>query len=65
MNTNQVKGAAKEVAGTVQQKTGELIGSTTQQVKGAATQVEGKAQKKVGDAQEVLKDAADGKQPRP
>jgi uncharacterized protein YjbJ (UPF0337 family) len=59
MNKDQVKGTAKEVAGKVQEKAGEVTGSTTQQVKGLAKEVEGKTQKKVGDAKEVLKDNAD------
>lgn len=55
MNSDQVKGTAKDVAGKVQQKVGEVIGSREQQAKGVAKQVEGKTQKKVGD----VKDAAD------
>lgn len=58
MNTDQVKGALKEAAGKVQQKTGEVINSPEQQVKGAAKQVEGNVQKNYGDAKEALKDAA-------
>ena len=57
MNKDQVKGAIKDAAGKVQEKTGEVIGSTDQQVKGIAKQVEGKTQKAVGDVKEVLKDA--------
>ena len=58
MNSNQVKGAVKDVAGKVQRKVGEAVGSTEQQVKGAAKQVEGKVQKAVGNAQEAGADAA-------
>jgi len=57
MNKDQVKGAVKEVAGKVQAKTGEIVGSTNQQVKGLVKEAEGKMQKKVGDVEEVLKDA--------
>ncbi len=57
MNTDQVKGAVKDVAGKAQRKVGEAIGSTEQQLKGAKTQVEGKAQKAYGDAKEAAKDA--------
>lgn len=56
MNTDQVKGAAKDVAGKVQQKTGELTGNRSQQAKGVLNQAEGKVQKNVGEAKEVLKD---------
>ncbi|CAN7518126.1 CsbD family protein [Acidovorax sp. LjRoot194] len=58
MNTDQVKGALKEVAGKVQEKTGEVINSPEQQAKGAAKQVEGNVQKNYGDAKETIKDAA-------
>ena len=54
MNRNQVKGAAKDVAGKIQQKVGELTGNKTQQAKGAAKQVEGKAQKGVGNVKQAL-----------
>jgi len=57
MNTDQIKGALKEAAGKVQQKTGEVINSPEQQIKGAAKQVEGKVQKNYGDAKEAIKDA--------
>lgn len=57
MNKDQVKGAAKEVAGKVQQKAGKLLGSKEQEAKGLTTKLQGKAQKKVGDAKEALKDA--------
>ena len=55
MNSDQVKGAAKDVAGKVQRTVGEATGSTEQQVKGAAKQAEGKVQKAVGDATDAVK----------
>jgi len=57
VNRDQVKGKAKDIAGKVQQKVGQVTGSASQQVKGVAKQVEGKMQKGVGDANEALKDA--------
>ena len=60
MNRDQVKGAAKDVAGKVQQMVGELTGNKTQQAKGAARQVEGKVQKGVGNVKQAL-DQADRK----
>ena len=57
MNKDQVKGAVKDIAGKVQQKTGEALGSAEQQAKGIAKQGEGKVQKTVGDAKEVVKDS--------
>jgi uncharacterized protein YjbJ (UPF0337 family) len=59
MNKDQVKGAAKDVAGKVQEKAGEAVNSPEQQAKGLAKQVEGKTQKGLGNAKETLKDAAD------
>jgi len=58
MNKNQVEGAAKNVAGKVQQKIGEVIGNPTQQAKGAAKQIEGTVQKGAGDVEQAVKDAA-------
>ena len=57
MNRDQVKGTAKDIAGKVQQKVGEVTGNTSQQVKGLAKQVEGKVQKGAGDAEEALRDS--------
>ena len=54
MNRDQVKGAAKNVAGKVQEKVGQLTGNKTQQAKGAAKQVEGKIQKGVGNVEQSL-----------
>ena len=59
MNRDQVKGAVKDIAGKVQQKTGEATGNDSQQAKGLANQGEGKVQKKVGNAKEVLKKGID------
>ena len=56
MNRDQIKGKAKDVAGKVQQKVGEVTGSASQQIKGFGKQVEGKVQKGVGDANQALKD---------
>ena len=55
MNTDQVKGTAKDVAGKVQEKFGEAIDSTEQQAKGLEKQVEGKTQKTYGDAKDTIK----------
>ena len=55
MNKDQVKGAIKEAAGKVQEKTGHVIGSKTQQAKGLAKEAEGKAQKAAGDLKAAVK----------
>ena len=61
MNRNQVAGKAKDIAGKVQRKVGEITGSASQQVKGAAKQVEGKVQKGSGDLQQAAENANKGK----
>lgn len=48
---NQVKGAAKEVAGKVQKNVGDLTDNTSQELKGSARELEGKAQRKVGEVE--------------
>jgi uncharacterized protein YjbJ (UPF0337 family) len=55
MNKDQVKGAVKNAAGKLQQKTGEAIGNTDQQAKGLVKQVEGTVQKAYGDVKAALK----------
>lgn len=57
MNTNQVKGTAKDIAGKVQEETGKLFGNKEQQAKGLLKQVEGKAEKRLGDVKKIVKDA--------
>ena len=57
MNRDQVKGAAKDVAGKVQAAVGKATGSATQQAKGLAKQVEGKVQKGVGNVEQASDDA--------
>ncbi len=59
MNTDQVKGTVKDVAGKLQEDAGKALGSTDQQVKGIVKQVEGQHQKAKGDVKEALKDAVD------
>lgn len=61
MNSNQVKGAAKDAAGKVQRTAGEITGSVGNQVKGAAKQVAGKVQKAAGDVQQAVRDTTPSK----
>ncbi|NML62018.1 CsbD family protein [Massilia sp. RP-1-19] len=58
MNKDQVKGKAKEVGGKIQQKVGEVVGSSEQQLKGMKNQAEGNIQQKAGDVKEAAKDIA-------
>ena len=55
MNKDQIKGAAKIVAGKVQEKAGSLVGSPRQVVVGIAKQVAGRAQKGRGDIKATIK----------
>jgi uncharacterized protein YjbJ (UPF0337 family) len=54
VNRDQVKGTAKDVAGKVQRKFGELTGNKRQQAKGAAKQVAGKVQRGMGNVEQAL-----------
>jgi uncharacterized protein YjbJ (UPF0337 family) len=56
MNKDQIKGTAKDIGGKIQEKVGDIVGSSEQQAKGLGKQVEGKVQKQVGDLKEVIKD---------
>ena len=61
MNRDQAKGTAKDVAGKIQRKAGEITGNTSQEIKGGARQVAGKVQKAVGD----VRNAADKRRNEP
>ena len=58
MNKDQVKGAAKDIGGKIQEEAGKLVGNTEQQTKGLLHQVEGKFQQQVGNLKEAVKDAS-------
>lgn len=60
MNKDQVKGAAKDLGGKIQEEAGKLVGNKSQEIKGLAKQVEGKVQKGVGDMKQAVKDASKG-----
>ena len=57
MNKDQLKGAAKDAAGKVQEKAGKITGSPQQESKGLGKQAAGKTQKTVGDVKEAVKDS--------
>jgi uncharacterized protein YjbJ (UPF0337 family) len=57
MNKDQVKGAATDVAGKIQEQAGKLVGSKEQQIKGLSKQITGKMQKGAGDLEEFIKDS--------
>jgi uncharacterized protein YjbJ (UPF0337 family) len=56
MNKDQVKGAAKDIGGKIQEEAGKLVGSKEQEAKGLKHQAEGKMQKGVGDLKEAVAD---------
>lgn len=55
MNKDQVKGAAKQIGGQVQQEVGKLTGDTSTRIRGHAKEIEGKLQKGLGDAKETVR----------
>jgi len=57
LNKDQIKGAAKDVTGKIQEEAGKLVGSKEQQAKGLEKQVEGKLQEQVGNLKAAVKDA--------
>jgi uncharacterized protein YjbJ (UPF0337 family) len=56
MNKDQVKGAAKQIIGKVQEEAGRLAGNKEQQIKGLSKQISGNAQKGVGDVKQAVAD---------
>jgi uncharacterized protein YjbJ (UPF0337 family) len=56
VNKDQVKGAAKDLAGKIQEEAGKLIGNKEQQIKGLKHQAEGNVQQHVGTLKEAIKD---------
>jgi uncharacterized protein YjbJ (UPF0337 family) len=59
MNSDRVKGKAKDLAGRVERQAGEWTGNTEAQVKGAMKQAEGKAQNAWGKAKDAVKKASE------
>jgi uncharacterized protein YjbJ (UPF0337 family) len=56
MNKDQVKGAAKDIAGKIQEQAGKVTGSKEQQIKGMSKQIAGKAQTSVGDVKQKIEE---------
>jgi uncharacterized protein YjbJ (UPF0337 family) len=59
MNSDQVKGKVKDVAGRAERQVGEWTGDTEKQADGALKQAEGKVQNAWGDVKEAGKKAVD------
>lgn len=64
MNRDKVEGTAKDIAGKVQRKVGEMTGDTSTEAAGAAKQVEGKVQKGVGEVRDAVERDRDDVRPR-
>ena len=60
MNRDQVQGTAKDVAGKLQRKLGEMTGNKTKQAKGAAKRSKASCRKGLGNVEQAL-DKADRK----
>ncbi len=57
-NTDKIKGAANEAAGSVKQGVGKAVGNKQMEAEGAGQKLKGDAQKGIGDAKNTVKDAA-------
>jgi uncharacterized protein YjbJ (UPF0337 family) len=61
MNSDRVKGAAKNAAGKIQQSVGKVVGSKLQEAKGLRKQAAGKLQERLGEEREAAKKRNTGK----
>lgn len=57
MNKDRIKGKVKDVAGSIERKTGALTDDPKMEIKGAAKQVEGKLQNALGKVKDASKKA--------
>lgn len=55
VNTDQVKGLAKQAKGAVKEAAGKATGNRQTQAEGTADKISGKVQKAYGDAKEKVK----------
>jgi uncharacterized protein YjbJ (UPF0337 family) len=58
VNTDQVEGTVKKVAGRAQEAFGDLAGSVRHQAEGVSRQAAGRAQEAYGDGKEVARNLA-------
>ena len=63
MNSDRVKGKAKDVEGRIERQAGEWTGNTELQIRGAAKQAEGKVQDAVGKLKDAVKKPSDHHDP--
>lgn len=57
MNKDQIKGAAKNLGGKIQEGAGRLVGSKKEEAKGLKNQAAGRAQQSFGNLKQDIKDA--------
>jgi uncharacterized protein YjbJ (UPF0337 family) len=57
MHKDQIKGAAKDAAGSIKEGVGKATGNDRLAAEGAAERVEGKVQKGVGSLKDAARDA--------
>ncbi|HVZ61971.1 MAG TPA: CsbD family protein [Terriglobales bacterium] len=59
MDSDRIKGKAKDIAGRVERQAGEWTGDKKAQVEGASKQVEGKVQNAWGNVKDKVRDISD------
>jgi uncharacterized protein YjbJ (UPF0337 family) len=59
MDSDRIKGTAKELGGKVEEAAGRIVGHDETRADGVARQIEGKGQNLYGQAKDGLRDAAD------
>jgi uncharacterized protein YjbJ (UPF0337 family) len=59
MDTDRIKGTAKELGGKIEEAAGHLTGNDETRADGVARQIEGKGQNLYGQAKDGLRDTAD------
>jgi uncharacterized protein YjbJ (UPF0337 family) len=57
MDTDRIKGAAKQAGGAIKEGAGKLVGDKKMEAEGKAKKVEGKVQNAVGGAKDGVRDA--------
>ena len=56
VDSNQIKGGAKELGGTIKEAAGKLVGNERLQAEGEIDQAAGKTQKNYGKVKDAVKD---------
>ena len=59
MDNDRIKGAAKEVKGSIKEAVGKVTGNRETEHEGIAEKVVGKVQRKIGEAKDDVREALD------